>query len=122
MMLHFRLFWLLGLGLLNSNQPLRAQNISSSADHHLIKGVLLDAETLEVLPLAHIILKDTYIGTITNADGEFNLMVEQLPVIITARFVGYQTKDVQVQDTGTRGATTSRCRQCKYKYKYSTSK
>lgn len=100
MMLHFRLFWLLGLGLLISHQPLRAQNISSSADHHLIKGVLLDAETLEVLPSAHIILKDTYTGTITNADGEFNLMVEQLPVIITARFVGYQTKDVQVQDTG----------------------
>ncbi|SMO82852.1 DUF5686 and carboxypeptidase-like regulatory domain-containing protein [Gracilimonas mengyeensis] len=61
-----------------------------------IEGTVLDAETGETLPSAHVIIKDTYKGTITNQDGEFRLMVPSLPATIVVRFIGFQSKEVTI--------------------------
>lgn len=57
--------------------------ISPKVDaQQLITGKVVDAETLEPLAAAHIIIKGTYKGTIANADGEFTLRVDSLPATI----------------------------------------
>lgn len=63
---------------------------------HQITGRIADANTAEPLPAAHIIIKGTYKGTIANADGEFNITVNTLPATLVARFLGYETKEIEI--------------------------
>ena len=58
----------------------------------------MDAQTGEPLPAAHLIIKDTYTGTITNADGAFEIAAPSLPVILVARFVGYESVELTVKE------------------------
>lgn len=60
---------------------------------HTITGKIVDAETGEPLPAAHVIIKDTYKGTISNQDGEFNLIVREFPVTLIARFLGFESQE-----------------------------
>lgn len=62
----------------------------------IMTGKVVDANTLEPLPAAHIIIKGTYQGTIANADGEYTLRIDSLPAVITARFLGYKTKEYEI--------------------------
>ncbi len=59
----------------------------------LISGKIVDAETNEPLPAAHVIIKGTYQGTIANADGEYSLRVDQFPATIVVRFLGYESQE-----------------------------
>ena len=52
-----------------------------------IEGTIVDAQTGDALPAAHLIIKDTYTGTITNTDGAFEITAPSLPVILVARFI-----------------------------------
>ena len=63
-----------------------------------IEGIIVDAQTGEPLPAAHLIIKDTYTGTITNADGAFEIAAPSLPVILVARFVGYESVELTVKE------------------------
>ncbi len=63
-----------------------------------ITGKVIDSETGEPLPAAHVIIKDTYKGTITNADGEFSLGVSELPVTLVARFIGFESQEKVVSN------------------------
>lgn len=62
-----------------------------------VRGIITDAETGEPLPSAHIIIKNTYQGTISNQDGEFNLNVPSVPVTLVARFIGFESQEITVQ-------------------------
>ncbi|MCG8374245.1 MAG: DUF5686 and carboxypeptidase regulatory-like domain-containing protein [Balneolales bacterium] len=62
----------------------------------LITGRVVDANSAEPLPAAHIIIKGTYKGTIANEDGEFSLKVDELPATLIARFLGYESKEIVV--------------------------
>ena len=63
-----------------------------------LEGTIVDAQTGEALPAAHLMIKDTYTGTITNADGAFEITVPSLPVILVARFVGYESVELAVKE------------------------
>ncbi|WP_421772980.1 DUF5686 family protein [Gracilimonas sp.] len=66
-----------------------------------ITGKIVDAETGDPLPAAHIIVKDTYRGTISNRDGEFSIIVREFPVTLVARFIGFESKEkVVTQGSG----------------------
>jgi len=65
---------------------------------HRIEGRIADAETGEPLPAAHIVIKDTYKGTISNQDGEFSLIISELPVTLIARFIGFESQEITVTD------------------------
>ncbi len=69
---------------------------NSASAQKIITGKIVDAQTLEPLAAAHIIIKDTYKGTIANADGEFTLRVETFPSTIVVRYLGYQTKEIEL--------------------------
>lgn len=70
---------------------------SNAQAQHLIEGKIVDKNSLEPLPAAHIIIKGTYKGTIANADGEFKLTVSALPATIVVRFLGYKTMEIVVE-------------------------
>ena len=66
----------------------------------LISGLVTDAETGEGLPAANVLVEGTRTGTITNADGAFEIGVPRLPVTLAVRYVGYRTARVQVVEAG----------------------
>jgi hypothetical protein len=61
-----------------------------------VTGKLIDAETGDPLPAAHVIIKDTYKGTISNQDGEFSIIVPEFPVTLVARFIGFESQEQTV--------------------------
>lgn len=63
-----------------------------------ITGMIQDAETGEPLAAAHVIIKDTYKGTISNQDGKFSIRVQELPVTLLVRFIGFESLEITVTD------------------------
>ena len=62
----------------------------------VISGRVMDAGSKEPLASAHVIIKDTYKGTITNADGEFRLQIDEFPATIVVRFLGFESREITV--------------------------
>lgn len=62
-----------------------------------VQGTITDAETGEPLPSAHIIIKNTYQGTISNQDGEFSINVPSVPLTLVARFIGFESQEITVR-------------------------
>jgi len=60
-----------------------------------IKGKIVD-ENGEPVPGANIIVKEYSIGTVSGIDGDFDMLVDDLPVTIEVSFIGFVTQDVQV--------------------------
>jgi len=61
-----------------------------------LTGFVVDARNGEPLPSANIVIKDTYTGTISNADGEFELKVKDIPFVLVIRYIGYFSQEIQV--------------------------
>lgn len=63
-----------------------------------IAGTLLDSETFEPLPTAHIYLSNTTLGTSSNPDGSFE--IRNIPpgnYTLVFRFIGYELTDQPVR-------------------------
>ncbi len=67
--------------------------LSQAFAQQQITGKIADAETGDPLPAAHVIIKDTYRGTISNRDGEFSIKVNELPVTLVVRFIGFESQE-----------------------------
>ena len=65
----------------------------------LLKGLVVDEETLDYLPAANIQIKGTYRGTISNQDGRFILELDALPCTIIVSYIGYRTREVEIEKT-----------------------
>lgn len=57
-----------------------------------LTGRVLDAQTGEPLPYAHVIIKGSEKGTITNLNGYFQITVEELPVLLVISEVAHETR------------------------------
>ncbi|MEX0724211.1 MAG: DUF5686 family protein [Gracilimonas sp.] len=73
-------------------------NISDVWGQTSITGRIADAETGEPLPAAHVIIKDTYKGTISNQDGEFSIIVGEFPVTLVVRFIGFESQEKTITE------------------------
>ena len=76
---------------------IQAQTNIQTSDDILLTGEIVDEVTGEVLPAAHIMVKNTYKGTIANSDGQFSLAVSNLPITLIARYVGYETVEIEIK-------------------------
>ncbi len=65
---------------------------------HIVRGQVLDAQTGESLPSANIRIEGTYRGTITNADGIFEIAVQEVPAELVFRYIGYKTQRHTITD------------------------
>lgn len=61
----------------------------------LVKGKVVDAGG-EPLPGVNVIIKDTNTGTVTNADGRYELRVPSGKSHVVFMFVGYQSQEVAI--------------------------
>ena len=68
----------------------------SKAQNLLLKGSVQDAKSGEPLPAANIIIKDSYTGTISNLDGQFELKLSVLPTTIIVRYIGYFSQELRI--------------------------
>lgn len=62
----------------------------------LVRGRVLDAATGETLPAANIQIDGTYQGTISNAEGVYELRLRTLPATLVVRYIGYETTRLTV--------------------------
>ncbi len=60
----------------------------------LLRGVVRDAATGVTLAAAHVVVEGTDQGAITNREGQFEIVVVALPVVLRVRYIGYQTQRV----------------------------
>lgn len=56
-----------------------------------LRGRVTDAATGETLPSATVHVEGTFRGTITNAEGAYELRVDSLPATVVVRYIGYET-------------------------------
>ena len=64
---------------------------SSEIKAQILRGRVVDASTNETLPAATVQIAGTYKGTITNREGVFEIAVDDLPVDLVVRYIGYRT-------------------------------
>jgi outer membrane receptor protein involved in Fe transport len=73
-----------------------------------ISGVVKDGGNSETLAGVNIVVKGKVIGTITDANGAFSLTVNSAPpMTITASFIGFMTKEIEITDANTTGLEIS---------------
>ena len=65
---------------------------------HIVRGQVLDAQTGESLPSANIRIEGTYRGTITNADGIFEIAIPEVPAELVFRYIGYESQRYAITD------------------------
>ena len=65
---------------------------------HIVRGQVLDAQTGESLPSANIRIEGTFRGTITNADGIFEIAIEETPAELVFRYIGYESQRYAITD------------------------
>ena len=61
-----------------------------------VRGLVFDAETREPVPFANVMLKGTTIGTTSDFDGRYDLMVPPGATHLQVSFVGYKFKEVAI--------------------------
>ncbi len=62
----------------------------------LLSGRVVDASTGLALPGATVQVDSLSMGAVTNADGRFSLAIPRLPVVLTARFIGYRSRTLRL--------------------------
>lgn len=82
--------------------PSHGQSINI-ADSIVIKGKIIDEATSEELPFTNVLLKNCKIKTWTDIDGNFKLVLRNLPSIpmpdtLEVSYIGYQKKQIIISD------------------------
>ncbi|MEM6648518.1 MAG: carboxypeptidase-like regulatory domain-containing protein, partial [Bacteroidota bacterium] len=65
--------------------------VPNAAAQVTLMGRVTDAVTGETLPAATVQIDGSFTGTITNAEGDYELAVDSLPVTLLVRYIGYET-------------------------------
>jgi hypothetical protein len=64
-----------------------------------VNGTVYDEQSNEILQYAHIGIKNTALGTVTNTNGEFTLLVPEKYIHedLVASFVGYENVELNLR-------------------------
>jgi hypothetical protein len=68
----------------------------AALSQNTVQGRIRDAKTGKSLPQANIQVENTFQGTITNEQGEFRLIIRELPATLLVRYIGYHSQRVPV--------------------------
>ena len=71
--------------------------VDSLSAQGLLKGKIVDASSREPLETATIQIQNTYLGTISNSSGEFELQIPEFPATILIRFIGYNSQAILIE-------------------------
>jgi CarboxypepD_reg-like domain len=75
----------------------------NTADSIVIKGKIIDETTSEELPFVNVLLKNSKVGTATDIDGNFKLVLRNvlstpMPDTLEVNYVGYRKKQIIFRD------------------------
>ncbi|MFN2440936.1 MAG: carboxypeptidase-like regulatory domain-containing protein, partial [Chitinophagaceae bacterium] len=65
----------------------------------VISGKIRNAATQEDVSGVSVSVKDSPLGTFTDANGNFKLQVPRLPVTLTVSSIGFETREIPVEST-----------------------
>lgn len=74
--------------------------LAAYAQQIVITGSVKNATTQEILPAVSVQVKGTGLGTFTDDKGHFRISVPNLPVTLVVTSIGFETKEVEVSQTG----------------------
>ena len=69
---------------------------SANGQQTIIKGIVTDSITGELLPDVSLIFKGTTIGTASDGDGKFNFTATTPATTLEASYLGYDTKSITI--------------------------
>ncbi len=97
----YTLFFCLGITVIN---PIIVMaNVSSGDEATTVSGKVVDVNG-EPLPGVNVTVRGTIVGTPTDADGEFELKVNQNPpIVLQFSFVGYQVQELEITESNASG-------------------
>lgn len=76
---------------------------STLSAQNVLRGEVVDAATGDPLISASVVIKGTTIGTVTDVDGSFELLINQsFPITLVFTYVGYLEKEIVVNSADTR--------------------
>lgn len=97
----YTLFFCLGIMIINPIMVIA--NVSSGDEATTVSGKVVDVNG-EPLPGVNVTVRGTIVGTPTNADGEFELKVNQNPpIVLQFSFVGYQVQELEITQSNASG-------------------
>lgn len=73
-------------------------SITTALNGQIIEGVITDAETNEPLVGANVAIDGTMKGVATDINGNFKIVTDKLPVVVTVSYIGYQTKKITINE------------------------
>jgi hypothetical protein len=70
------------------------------AQNIVIEGVIKDSEQKEVLPYANIFLQKNYLGTISNQNGQFKIIIpeDKRNDSLVVSYIGYKTQNFSISE------------------------
>ena len=72
----------------------------TSLAQNSISGIVYDAQTKDVLIGATIMIKETSVGAVTDADGEFSLETSKdFPLVLEIKYLGYDDSEMPVTNS-----------------------
>jgi len=78
---------------------------AAAQEQHRVEGTVTSAADGTVLPGVNVVVKGTTTGTTTDGSGQYALQVRSPTDTLVFSFVGYQTREVPVQDRTTLDVT-----------------
>ncbi|MEL7004356.1 MAG: carboxypeptidase-like regulatory domain-containing protein, partial [Bacteroidota bacterium] len=73
-----------------------------------VSGQVTDATTGEPLAGVNIVVKGKVIGTISGADGNYSLNIDQAPPLtLSFSFIGFETQEIEITNPATTGLNVS---------------
>ncbi len=78
---------------------------AGNSQNRTYSGRILNAETNEPIQFANIGIEDTYLGTASGVDGEFELSISNsyMDKVVRISAVGFQTKSLKISELGNGG-------------------
>ncbi len=73
---------------------------ASSTTNVIVRGSVRDATSGQPLSPATVRVDNTYLGTITSQQGEFELRIERLPARLLVSHIGYESTDLTISSSG----------------------
>ncbi|MFC1650975.1 DUF5686 family protein [Candidatus Latescibacterota bacterium] len=89
---------ILFISLLVAVMTVNSKNTYAEQAPIVIHGKIRDSENSKPLPAAHVRIKGTRIGTISNEEGEYNLEIPVLPAVVVVSFIGYESSEKNIPE------------------------
>ncbi len=64
----------------------------------IVSGTIIDSSTDEPLEGATVMEKGSTNGTVTDAEGDFSLLLSKAPTTITVSYIGFESKSISISN------------------------